>query len=67
MAEMSLGGEKRQPLRAGRMEERLRAEVSSGFDNLYDTLSRHQHREDGAPTITLTHGTQTRLGDTSQR
>ena len=49
------------------MEERLRTGMSSGFDNLYGTLSRHQHGDDGAPTITLATGTVNRFSDTSQR
>ena len=49
------------------MESRLRTEMSSGFDKLYDTLSRHQHRDDGAPTITLATGAVSRFSDDSQR
>lgn len=47
------------------MEERLRTGMSSGFNNLYDTLSRHQHRDDGVPTITLATGSVSRFNDTS--
>ncbi len=49
------------------METRLRTEMSLGFDKLYDTLSRHQHRDDGTPTITLATDIVSRRSDTSQR
>ena len=49
------------------METRLQREMSSGFDKLYDTLSRHEHRDDGASTITLATGVQSRFSGTSQR